>query len=153
MKKLLIGMVFFMGFVAAGNAQSVNDCEWQASAWNLVEPWEENSRTFSNGKTRLALIDTVEPAAGAFHLLILSPPYGPLGDRQCKMVSWSPGIGFAGMHFNELVANYNPAQGLLFDLPVRLYDPETSFTNGAILHLVLNQATGVITVDMTLGGE
>ncbi|MFT4715724.1 MAG: hypothetical protein ACI861_001881 [Paracoccaceae bacterium] len=152
MNRIIVTLLIVL-FAGSTHAQSVNDCDWQASAWNLVEPWEENSRTFSNGKTRLALIDTVEPAAAAFHLLILSPPYGPVGDRQCKTIGLAQGGGFGGIQFQDLQATYDPAIGLMFDLPVRLYDPETSFTNGAILHIVLNQATGEIAADMTLGGE
>jgi hypothetical protein len=153
MRNMLFGLAAVIGLSGGLQAQTVNDCEWQSSAWNLVEPWEENSRTFSNGQTRLAMMDTIEPAAGAFHLLVISPPYGPLGDRQCKMVSWSQGTGFAGMSFERLNANYDPARGLLFDLPVQIYDPETSFSNSAIMHLVLNQATGDISISMELGGE
>ncbi len=45
-------------------AQTVGDCDtWQTSARNLAEPWEANSRTFANGDIRVALLDTIEPAA------------------------------------------------------------------------------------------
>jgi hypothetical protein len=139
--------------IHAAQAQAVSDCDWQSSAWNLVEPWEENTRTFSNGAVRLAVLDTIEPAAGAMHLLILSPPYGELGDRQCKVLSWGEGLGFAGLYFNDLKAGYDPTRGLLFEIPVQIYDPETSFSNSALVSLELNQATGAIKVDTRLGRE
>jgi len=54
---------------------TLSDCAWQASAQYLAEPWGENTATFGNGATRIAVIDTTEPAAGSFGLVILSPPY------------------------------------------------------------------------------
>ncbi|MDG4951587.1 hypothetical protein NLM59_11715, partial [Weeksellaceae bacterium KMM 9724] len=73
-----------------------------ASAGNIVEPWEDNTRTFSNGKTRLALLDTIEPAAGSFHVLVLSLPLNELGDRQCRTIGMGGGIGFSGADFSTL---------------------------------------------------
>ncbi|CAN0606350.1 unnamed protein product, partial [Ectocarpus sp. 12 AP-2014] len=83
-------------FVSPSLAQSVGDCDWRASAQALVEPWDapENTRTFANGDVRLAIIDTIEPAAGAFHLIILSPPYDEVGGRQCQVVSTNSSVGF-----------------------------------------------------------
>lgn len=131
-----------------GFAQTVADCDWRASAQAIVEPWDANTRTFSNGKTRLALLDTVEPAAGAFHLLILSPPYNELGERQCRVISHSGTMGFAGMTFGELSAGYDPARGLLFDLPVRYFDPAIGDITGGWLSFEVNQATGAILTGM-----
>ncbi|WP_341368285.1 hypothetical protein [Yoonia sp. BS5-3] len=54
-------------------AQEAIPCDWQASAQHLVEPWEENSRTFANGDVRVAALDTIEPAAGFAYLMVLSP--------------------------------------------------------------------------------
>jgi len=130
-------------------AQEVTDCDWRASAQAIAEPWADNTRTFSNGKTRLALLDTVEPAAGSQHLLFLSPPYGELGERQCRVVSLSGGIGFLEILFHELAADYDPATGLSFSVPVHLYDPDTGTARAgfSVLRVTLNQATG----DMTVG--
>ena len=84
-------------------AQEAVPCDWAARADGIVEPWEDNTATFANGAVRLALIDTVEPAAGAFHLLILSPPLGELGERQCRTLGIG-GMGFAGLDFASLQA-------------------------------------------------
>ncbi|WP_238366813.1 hypothetical protein [Mesobacterium pallidum] len=124
-------------------AQEVQPCDWQASAWNLAEPWEENIRTFANGAVRLALLDTIEPAAAAFHLLILSPPYAELGDRQCRTIGYQ-GAGFSGADFAALTAGYDPAVGLIFTLPVQVYDADTAGFVGRALRVTLNQATGAI---------
>jgi len=126
-------------------AQSVEDCDWRAEAANIAEPWEEYSRTFANGAVRLALIDVGEPAAGGFHLLVLSPPYGELGERQCRVITSSDGMGFAGLKVKDLKAGYDPAKGLTFLIPMATYDLNVgSVYQGQALSVTLNQATGDI---------
>lgn len=127
-------------------AQEVVECDWKASAANIAEPWEAHTRTFSNGKTRLALIDTIEPAGGALWLLILSPPYDELGDRQCRMVGYR-GIGFLNLDFAAMQASYDPARGLTFRLPGALYGDGVNNT-AITLSVTLNQATGAITPEV-----
>ncbi|MCI2399726.1 hypothetical protein [Aliiroseovarius subalbicans] len=138
---------------APAAAQNVEDCDWRASARNLVEPWDETSRTFSNGKVRLALLDTIEPAAGALHLLVISPPYAELGDAQCKVISWAGSVGFSGLLFDQLEAHYDPTTGLQFAMPAIIYMPEDGFVNSTVLNFTLNQATGDINAWVNLGGE
>jgi len=123
MKPHLVGCLAALAAVFAGavDAQQVVDCDWQARADALAEPWEENTRTFSNGNVRLALLDTIEPAAGAFHILIISPPYGELGDRQCKTLGMSEGVGFSGADFSSLDASYDPSVGLIFTMHARYF--------------------------------
>lgn len=143
MKSLLLAMA--MGLIGgAAAAQTISECDWRASAQAIAEPWEESTRTFSNGKTRLALLDTIEPAAGSFHMLILSPPYDELGGRQCRVISYDGSIGFAGMTFQALSADYDPSRGLLFDIPIRYFDPAFNDVTGGWLSFELNQATGAI---------
>lgn len=129
------------------NSPQVMDCEWQSSAANIAEPWEENTRTFSNGKTRLALLDTTEPAAGWAYMLVLSPPYDELGLRQCKLIGFN-GMGFAGMEFTQLNSSYDPSRGLMFTVPVATYDFDTHQPVWSTLWFQLNQATGVIDAQM-----
>lgn len=152
MRKLLAQTACLAACLMAGPlwAQTVSDCDWRASAHALVEPWEQNSRTFSNGKTRLAVTDTIDPAAGAFHLVILSPPHDELGSRQCKVVSLDGSIGFAAINFSALSADYDPSQGLLFDVPVEVFDGASGAFYPNWLSLTVNQATGRI--DAWLGG-
>lgn len=134
-----------MIFAQTATAQQVGNCDWRASAYSLAEPWSENTRLFSNGKTRLALLDTLEPALGAFHILVLSPPYNELGERQCRVISYSDTIGFAGLSFAGLQAQYDPSVGLGFAIPGTEYVPETAGQRPIYLLFTLNQATGVIT--------
>lgn len=131
-------------FTTGATAQSVSDCDWQASAAALVEPWEDHTTTFANGDVRLAMLDTIEPAVGAFHLLILSPPYDELGIRQCKTVGLSDNTGFSGIMWEALASGYDPEIGLIFEVPVSKYDPETGGFPTSLLSVSLNQATGKI---------
>ncbi len=144
---------FLALFAGMATAQEVHECDWRASARNLVEPWGDNMRTFANGHVRLALLDTVEPTAGALHLLVISPPYGVLGEPQCRVISWRGSIGFAGLNFAALEASYDPASGLTFTLPGLIYLPEQGFANSARLSFTLNQASGEIFIELELGRE
>ena len=128
------------------HAQDIVECSWQSSAANLVEPWENYTQTFSNGKTRIALIDTLEPAAGAVWLLILSPPYNELGDRQCRLVG-NGGMGFMDLDFAALATSYDPARGLTFVLPGKVYGDGVNNWD-IMVALTLNQATGEITKEI-----
>ena len=142
--KLLFPTVIALGFASSAVAQSVEGCDWQASAHTLIEPWEDHTQTFSNGEVRLAMLDTIEPAAGAFHLLILSPPYDELGIRQCQTIGLGSGIGFSGILWEALNAGYDPAVGLVFEVPVSKLDPETGDFPTSLLSITLNQSTGDI---------
>ena len=129
-------------------AQSVADCDWQASAAAIAEPWEENTATFANGRVRIAALDTIEPATGFAWLLILSPPFDELGARQCKVVGAADGIGFAGIFFDTLEASYDPTTGLTILVQVWRYDPARDGFGRQDLGLLLNQRTGEITADV-----
>lgn len=130
-------------------AQTVGDCDWRASAQAIVEPWDQNTRTFANGDVRLALIDAIEPALGAFHILVLSPPYDELGGRQCQVVSWNDSIGFAGVDWAALEPGYDPAIGLFFNVPVDVFLDGTDYATPLFLFFSLNQSTGEIATGFT----
>jgi hypothetical protein len=132
--------------VAALPAQAltVTGCDGLASVQAIAEPWEANTRTFANGDIRLVVLDTIEPAAAAFHLAILHPPRDELGSPMCSQVSASEGLGFGGMDLGPATAAYDPARGLTVTLPVSLYDPDTAdFVRGA-LSVTINQSTGQV---------
>lgn len=117
--------------------------DWQASAQLIAEPWERNSRSFSNGQTRIALMDAIEPAGGWAYLLVLSPPFDELGGRQCRVVGYRQN-GFAGMRFSDLKSSYNPATGLEFLVPVSVYNFDTGVGDPRELWVQLNQSSGAI---------
>jgi hypothetical protein len=130
---------------------NVAPCDWRAAAANIAEPWAENTRTFANGEVRLAKMDVGEPAAGGFHLFVLSPPREEMGHRQCRIVSYDDTIGFAAIDFYGLGATYDPARGLMFTLPVQIAnDSATGFVD-ALLSVTVNQATGEIGTRVDLG--
>lgn len=149
----LFALLSGFAFAVPAWAQSVSDCDWRARADAVMEPWEENTRTFANGAVRLAVLDTIEPAAVPFHILVLSPPYGPVGDRQCKVISFDQGSGFGGVSFSDLTASYDPSTGLRFEIPVVVSLPDEDFSNPSTLIFTLNQATGAIVADLLLGAE
>lgn len=140
-------------FANAATAQEVSDCDWRASAYNIVEPWSENTRTFSNGKTRITLMDTLEPALGAFHVMVLSPPFNEMGERQCKVISTSGTIGFYDLNFQGLQAQYDPSAGLGIAIPGSEYVPETDGHRPMYLLFTVNQATGDITPSIQRIGQ
>ena len=74
-------------------AVTVTTCDGLASVQSIAEPWEANTRTFANGDIRLVVLDTIEPAAGAFHLAILHPPRDELGSPMCSQIAL-PSWGF-----------------------------------------------------------
>jgi hypothetical protein len=126
-------------------AQEVSICDdFRSSAFALADPWEANTRLFANGEVRLAVSDTIEPAAGAFHLIVISPPYDELGLRQCRVVSDEGGVGFGGLSLDGIEATYDPATGLGFGIASGRYDLETGEFRPATLRVTLNQATGEI---------
>lgn len=142
---LWLTAALFAAFTAPASAQTVEDCDWRASLHAMAEPWEESTRTFANGDVRLAVTDVIEPAAGAFHLIILSPPYDELGGRQCQVISASGSIGFSGLTLDGMTSAYDPATGLTFMLQAGAYNPETGGTIPQALTVTLNQANGEIT--------
>lgn len=125
-------------------SQEVGDCDWQASVHNLPEPWEAHTRTFANGAIRVALLDTIEPAAMPFHLLVLSPPYDEVGGRTCKVISYEGGSGFAEIMFEALSAAYDPNRGLTLHAPVHLWISDGNIVVRG-LAVTVNQATGDVT--------
>jgi hypothetical protein len=146
MIRLLAAVLLACAAPVAAVAQGVGDCDgYQASVRALAEPWEQNTRQFANGAVRLAVVDTVEPAAGGFHLVILSPPYDEIGSRQCAVVSTPDGIGFAGLDLIDAQAGYDAATGLSFAIPARRWSAEVDDFVDAVLSVTLNQATGAIT--------
>lgn len=111
----------------------------------IPEPWAEHSATYANGAVRIVLLDFIEPAAGPFHILVLSPPLDALGARQCKLLSLPGGMGFADVDFAARSARYDPATGLVITLPVKLFQPEGDPDEGwAQMALRINQASGEV---------
>lgn len=134
-------------------AQEVLPCDNLALADAIVEPWEDHTRTFANGAVRVALLDTIEPALGAFYLLVLSPPIDEVGARQCRVIGFDGGMGFTTLDFASIGADYKPTRGLEIQLLGRIAVPEYDFTNPVNLWVIVNQSSGEISTFMELGSE
>lgn len=143
--KSFVTATVFASLAAPILAQTVQPCDWQSRADAIVEPWEDNSRTFANGDVRVTLLDTIEPAAAAFWIMVLSPPYDEVGGRQCLVIGDRGGLGFSGVLFEGLEASYDPARGLTFNTEVYVYDPVHSDVGVATLLFTVNQAQGTVT--------
>jgi hypothetical protein len=140
-----LGLLALAPFPA--QAQSVGECGgWQTDARNIAEPWEENTATFANGDVRVAVLDTIEPGAVPFHLMVLSPPYDELGARSCALVSLSAeGMGFPALTLRGLRADYDPAKGLVLTVEAAVWSEDMSETLPVQLRVGINQQTGVVT--------
>ncbi len=148
MKITFVAAVLAASVGGAAFAQSVNECDWVASARNLAEPWGENTRTFANGAIRVALLDTLEPVCCSFHLLVLSPH--PEWGQACHVVSDQPGQGWVALHFQNLKASYDAAKGLRVNVDADYYDPATGTADPAQrmrFGIRINQATGTVTLE------
>jgi len=138
-------IVLAIGLAVPAAAQGTLECDgWQASARNIPELVSANTTTFANGEIRVTLLDTVEPAAAAFYLMVIAPPYDELGSRNCAIVAGDGGMGLAAVIFAQIGASYNPASGLTVRVPVHLFAPATGGFDPAILAVTINQATGTI---------
>lgn len=103
-------------------AAAVGDCE----RLDRISFLAEGPRSFSNGRIRVALVDTDgEPVSGSMHVLVFIPE-ATIGSK-CFAVSRAPSAGgaapgFYGIGWAKLQASYSPNQGLLIVLPYDVYD-------------------------------
>ncbi|MEM1289818.1 MAG: hypothetical protein AAGH60_15835 [Pseudomonadota bacterium] len=134
-------------------AQTVEECDFRASAQALVEFWNDpvNSQTFAGGTVRLAITDVIEPAAGSFHLVVLSPPFDELGGRQCRVVSADGAIGFRSLSLAGLGAVEDAQSAFTFTMEAGVFNPNTDGTVDQDLTVSLDTNPGVITAVITQG--
>ncbi|MCB6177664.1 hypothetical protein LHP98_05920 [Rhodobacter sp. Har01] len=148
MRALLVPAVLALS-AAAAQAVTVADCgDHRSDVRAIAEPWEANTRTFAKGDIRVVVIDTIEPGAGAFHLLVLHPPFDEMGGPQCHVVSVNDYFGFAGMDLGPAGAAYDPARGLTVTLPVSLWNEDGGDFADALLSVTINQASGAVTASV-----
>lgn len=146
-----LGVLWAVSFLsgAAMAQEAISDCDWPASLRNIVEPWDSHTRTFANGKIRIAHVDTGgEPVCCSSYLAILAPTGSDveLESRQCKLLTDGPQLsGFNWIHFSNITASYDPGLGLLLSVPLERYDiGGTGGTIPATVGIRINQATGQI---------
>ncbi|WP_347137744.1 hypothetical protein [Paracoccus sp. SSK6] len=144
MIRLLAALVLLSGQAQAQQID-VKPCGDAERVDAIAEPWEQNIATYANGDIRLARLDMVEPAGGAWKLVVISPPRDELGFRQCRVIG-ADGIGFYDLDFAKRQTSYDPARGLTLTLPAQHYLPEDPEAGWYQLSLTINQQTGDITV-------
>ena len=127
---------------------AISDCGGPARVDAIVEPWNEATRTFANGKIRIIALDTAEPACCSFHLAIIAPdPENELGLRQCVALNdGSEWTGFQYVDVQGTESSYDPSRGLLLSVPVERYIDGTRSTK-LVVDVRINQATGAITIE------
>jgi hypothetical protein len=94
-RPLLPALAALALFTAPAAAITVEPCDWRASLAGVPEPWDVHSRTYANGNIRITVTDMIEPAAGSYHLVVISPPYDEWAGKQCRVVSADSAMGFA----------------------------------------------------------
>ncbi|MFC4214668.1 hypothetical protein ACFP4H_04500 [Pseudophaeobacter arcticus] len=143
------GAVIALSGASGAGAQSLQSCDWVASAANLVEPWAETSRTYGDGAVRIALLDTGgEPACCSSHLLILSPD--PEYGQACHVLSDRQGTGFRQVFLEQSNSRYDAGKGLLVTIPVGRFDPDTGGVDPASIQPVsirINQSSGQLALE------
>ena len=128
-------------------AASIGECgTYTSDIRSIVEPWQDFTRTFANGTVRVVLIDTAEPAAAAFHLVVLHPPADEMDGWGCSVVSDDDGRGFNGINFPALEAAEDPA-GVTLVMPAGSYSGETDTTRPLSLTVTVNLAAGTVTAE------
>ena len=140
---LIISATFIMpGFAFA---QAVNSCEEAGlNEDSIVQPASENQRTYSDGKTRISIIDSGSDRAWKM-ISVVSPPFVN-GQPTCQVISFDDYIGFEEVLISLIESRYDPSIGLMFDIPVRTPEPEYS---DKLMRLIfdLNQATGALSAE------
>ncbi|WP_068301251.1 hypothetical protein [Pararhodobacter sp. CCB-MM2] len=152
--KTFAAALMFSALPLAATAQVIGDCQWAATASNIVEPWSETTRTFANGAIRVAWVDTGgEPACCSSHLMILSPS-GDGSDepvfRMCHEASARPNEGFYSVDVPGITASYDPAKGLLLSVPVGHWHQGIEQGQPPIwerMEIRINQSTGEVRVE------
>ena len=156
-KLMLIGvnlimkyLILFVAFFAFGaKAQQVQPCfdgaqiPYRATAEAIAEPWEANTRSFADGKVRIAVMDTFEPAYGAYYLMVMYWAGDESELRICDLVSQGE-VGFVGMTLEGMEASYKPGLGLVLRVPTTFYNPaEDEFEEG-VIEVVIDRAANRI---------
>ncbi len=118
-----------VGLASAPHAQEVWPCNQKNSVpinrvENMVEPWAENTRTYRQGKVRVALLSRGEHKNGAFYLLVLTELGEGKGTRACWVVGHQPWEGYEAIDFQGIAPYHNGANELILTFPVQGYNFE-----------------------------
>ena len=145
MRHVALLAFFVMSGMASAQTQGgivVDTCDsFVGNARNV--DWFDPTRSFANGEIRFITLDVGEPAAAAFHLMVLFPAVDhPFGD--CRIISAGPGgLGFERVSLRRADATYDPARGLTVRVPASEASPV--HPTPLSIDVTVNQATGTMT--------
>lgn len=150
-RSFLIAAVVTVLFVShhAYAAATLMECKGPAHIQNIVEPWEEATKTYAKGKIRIIWLDTGgEPACCSSHLAIIAPdPKNEQGYPQCKILNdGQEFMGFQSINLKGVQSSYDPSKGLLLSVPVERYIDGIK-SKKATIGVRINQATGDIVIE------
>ena len=129
-------------------ADVVTDCGQWTGPEHLVEPWEDTTRTFSQGSVRVAVVDLGEPDCCPRHFVVTIPA-NMYGGRACFLVARNALIpnGWARVGLDEATASRGPEPGLKLSIPVYTYDYRTGGADAdsrRMITLRIRQAAGTV---------
>ena len=153
MRRFLAAFSLLGALAVAGPALAtvVRACDGTTeAAYNIVEPWEASSRTFYQGKVRVAWLDTGgEPACCSAHLLIVFYRDDDVEGFTCRLVSDHDASGFAGIDFKSLKSSYDPKRGLLLAFGYSRFPTggDGSATERRVAKVRINVTSGAVMVE------
>ena len=148
MKNILIFVVAVLA--SAASAQQVQPCfdgariPYRSSAEAIAEPWEANTRSFADGQVRIAVMDTGEPAYGAYYLMVMYWAGGEGDLRTCELVSQGE-LGFVGMALNGMEASYKAGLGLVLKVPTTFYNPVQDEFEEGFVEVIVDRTANQVT--------
>ncbi len=144
----LVGLCALIAQPLQAGAQTVSPCDGESlDPAMIVEPWEDQIASYGDGGIRVVLLDSYEPAAVPFRLMVLAPPADESGARRCHMIS-DGASGFSAVDFAARTSSYDPAKGLTLRFPVSTYDQALAAPRPGHLSVTINQASGEIAARM-----
>ena len=136
---MIRALPILLALAAPATAQVVTECEGFAANARNVD-WSDPTRTFADGAIRLTALDTAEPAAAAFHIMVTyAVTDEPFAD--CRLVSAGEGQGFGAISLSRAIAAYDAARGLTVTVPGL-----TGEGDALVIGFTVNRATGEVTV-------
>lgn len=140
--------VLVLACALPSQAAILEECNDYASSGLIVEPWEQNSRTFYNGQVRVAVVDTGgEPVCCSSYLVVIYPDVeDELGGRSCMMLSQRERAGWAGLDVKAIRSSYNAATGLTLTVPVKVMREDGNGVRPASVTLRLDLRTSKLTI-------
>ena len=140
--------ILALACAAPSRAAILEDCNDYASAGLIVEPWEQNTRTFYNGQVRVAVVDTGgEPVCCSSYLVVIYPNVDDeLGGRSCTMLSQGERSGWAGVDVKAIRTSYNATTGLSLAVPVSVLRDDDTGVRKVTINLRLDLRTSKLTI-------